>query len=182
MGGSIIIALGNAEFAHSVEKVLIRYGFTVSAVCTTAAGALLEISQTDSGVVITEGFMPDMHCSEFAEYLPKYFEMLLLEKAGHVGELGNGRMVLQRPVKVADLVNTVSMMLTQLERQKKRDKKKPAPRSWKEKNYIDNAKMLLMERHQMSEEEAFRYIQKSSMDSGTNMAETAQMILMLMIE
>lgn len=93
MGGSIIIALGNAEFAHSVEKVLIRYGFTVSAVCTTAAGALLEISQTDSGLVITEDFMPDMHCSEFAEYLPKYFEMLLLEKAGHVGELENGRMV-----------------------------------------------------------------------------------------
>ena len=38
-----------------------------------------------------------------------------------------------------------------------------------------------MERNHLSEEEAFRYIQKSSMDSGTNMVETAQMILMLMI-
>ena len=32
----------------------------------------------------------------------------------------------------------------------------------------------------MTEEEAHRYLQKTSMDSGTNMVETAQMILMLM--
>ena len=32
------------------------------------------------------------------------------------------------------------------------------------------------------EEEAHRYIQKSSMDNGTNMVETAQMILTLLFE
>ena len=32
----------------------------------------------------------------------------------------------------------------------------------------------------MTEEEAHRYIQKSSMDSGTGMTETAQMILSIM--
>ena len=32
----------------------------------------------------------------------------------------------------------------------------------------------------MTEEEAHRYIQKTSMDSGTNIVETAQMILCLM--
>ena len=31
----------------------------------------------------------------------------------------------------------------------------------------------------MSEEEAHRYIQKCSMDSGTNMLETAQMVISL---
>ena len=39
-----------------------------------------------------------------------------------------------------------------------------------------------MERNHLSEEEAYRYIQKSSMDTGTNMVETAQMILMLFFE
>ena len=34
----------------------------------------------------------------------------------------------------------------------------------------------------MDEAEAYRYIQKSSMDSGTNMVETAQMILMLLYD
>ena len=39
---------------------------------------------------------------------------------------------------------------------------------------------LLMERNHLTEEEAHRYIQKSSMDNGTNMVETAQMILTLL--
>ena len=48
--------------------------------------------------------------------------------------------------------------------------------------YTKNAKILLMERNHLSEEEAHRYIQKSSMDNGTNMVETAQMILTLLFE
>ena len=42
---------------------------------------------------------------------------------------------------------------------------------------IKDAKALLMERNNMSEEEAHRYMQKVSMDSGNNMVETAGMIL-----
>ena len=45
---------------------------------------------------------------------------------------------------------------------------------------INQAKALLMERNNMTEEEAHRYIQKCSMDSGTNMLETAQMVISLM--
>ena len=37
-----------------------------------------------------------------------------------------------------------------------------------------------MNRNNMDEEEAYRYIQKCSMDSGTNMVETAQMVLVMM--
>ena len=47
---------------------------------------------------------------------------------------------------------------------------------------IDQAKALLIERNNMSEEEAHRYLQKSSMESGTNMLETAQMVLTIMNE
>ena len=38
----------------------------------------------------------------------------------------------------------------------------------------------MMERNNMTEQEAHRYIQKCSMDSGTNMVETAYMILEIM--
>ena len=66
--------------------------------------------------------------------------------------------------------------------QGRKEKKKPKLRSEKEQNYISNAKMMLMQRNHLSEDEAYRYIQKSSMDSGTNMVETAQMLLMLLYE
>ncbi|MFR2620283.1 MAG: ANTAR domain-containing protein [Clostridia bacterium] len=39
-----------------------------------------------------------------------------------------------------------------------------------------------MARNNMTEEEAHRYLQKSSMDSGTNMVETAEMVLSIMSE
>ena len=47
----------------------------------------------------------------------------------------------------------------------------------KEQKSIDDAKALLMERNHLSEEEAHKYIQKLSMDSGNNLVETAEMIL-----
>ena len=53
-------------------------------------------------------------------------------------------------------------------------------RSKNDRKRIEEAKQVLMERNHMTEEEAHRYLQKTSMDSGTNMVETAQMILMLM--
>ena len=55
-------------------------------------------------------------------------------------------------------------------------KKRDALASWQ----IDRAKELLMQKNKMSEPEAYRYIQKTSMDSGVSMAETAQMLLDLM--
>lgn len=39
-----------------------------------------------------------------------------------------------------------------------------------------------MARNNMSEGEAHRYLQKHSMDSGTNMVETAEMVLSIMNE
>ena len=69
------------------------------------------------------------------------------------------------------------MMQMQLARRMKKNKSKGKKRSREEEEIIGNAKKILMERNHMSEPEAFRYIQKCSMDSGTNMVETAQMIL-----
>ena len=50
-------------------------------------------------------------------------------------------------------------------------------RTKEEQELVDRAKAILMERNQMTEEEAHRYLQKTSMDNGTSFTETAQMIL-----
>lgn len=56
---------------------------------------------------------------------------------------------------------------------------KQKKRNREEQECIDKAKKKLMERKHMTEQEAFRYIQKCSMDSCMNMIETARMILLL---
>ena len=52
-------------------------------------------------------------------------------------------------------------------------------RSQEEQETIRKAKELLMERHKMTEPEAHKYLQKCSMDSGTGIVETAEMIISL---
>ena len=84
------------------------------------------------------------------------------------------------PLKVHEQLQNVEMMAYTYEKKRKKRRAQPKERTEEEKKLILNAKKLLMERNQMSEEEAHRYIQKSSMDTGTSIVETAQMVLSLM--
>ena len=182
MNSSIVIALPKIEDAKKIRAILIRYGFSVASVCSTGAGALASMSELDGGVLICGYHLPDMYYRDILEYLPSYFQLLLLASARVIEEAPSSVLSVEMPMKASDLVNTVDMVLSQLERRWKKDKKRPKPRSWKEQNYISNAKFLLMERNHLNEEDAYRYIQKCSMDSGTNMVETAQMVLMLLYD
>lgn len=179
---SIIIVFPKIEDAKRIRIMLERYGLETAALCTTASKVLSNVHQMGSGLVICSYRLPDMHYSQLAKDLPEYFEMLLLTAASELDNCPNNIMSLTYPVKPGDLAGTVEMMLAQLERRLKRRKNLPKKRTVQEQNYINNAKWVLMERNHMTEQEAFRYIQKCSMDSGTNMVETAQMILMLIYD
>ena len=76
--------------------------------------------------------------------------------------------------------DTVEMMEYTITRRRKKLKQIPKERTKEEQELINEAKALLMERNNLSEEEAHRYIQKRSMDNGTGLTETAQMILSLL--
>lgn len=180
--GSIIIAMPRLEDAKRISEVLSRRGLKTAVLCTTASGVLTQVHQLDYGVVVSASRFSDMYYTQLAEYLPENFEMLLVAKTEVVESCPRGIMTLTSPFRPMDLISTVEMMLEQQHRRYKKKKSKPKPRSEREQNYINNAKMVLMERNNMLEEEAFRYIQKSSMDSGTNMVETAQMILLMVYE
>ena len=179
---SIVIALPKIEDAKKIRAVLERHGFTVASICTTASNALSSASELGSGVLICSHRLPDMNYLDLSECMPGEFEMLMLASARVICEVPSSILSVEMPIKAGDLVNTVSMILMQQERKRRKEKKKPKLRSEKEQNYISNAKMMLMQRNHLNEEDAYRYIQKSSMDSGTNMVETAQMLLMLLYE
>lgn len=181
MNSSIVIALPKIDDAKKIRTILNRHGFSVAAVCSTASTALASMSELDGGILICGYKLTDRYYRDVLEDIPSYFEMLLLASGRVIAEAPTSVLTVEMPMKVSDLVNTVDMMLSQIERRLK-EKKKPKTRSWKEQNYISNAKFLLMERNHLSEEDAYRYIQKCSMDSGTNMVETAQMVLMLLYD
>ena len=92
----------------------------------------------------------------------------------------DGVIGLSMPVKAYDLINMLETMIHTIEQRRKKRKSDQKNRNSQQKALITKAKELLMSRNGMSEEEAHRYLQKSSMDSGTNMVETAEMILSVM--
>lgn len=178
---NIIVALPKPEDARGIRGLLMKNGFQVNAVCTTGSQILSKTDELNDGIVICGYRLTDMMYSELHACLPKGFEMLLLASHSVLGEcVGNDIVCLAMPLKVYDLINTVDMMSQAIERRRRRARSKPRERSPQEEALIKEAKEILMNRNNMNEEEAYRYLQKCSMDSGTNMVETAQMILVMM--
>lgn len=178
---NIIVLFPRMEDAGNIRNLLVRHGFRVPAVCTTGAQALAQANMLDDGILVCGYKYPDMIYSELRSALPVHFEMLLIASQRVLSECADpDLMCVSMPLKGRDLLNTLDMMTEQIARRKKRMRQKPKVRSEEEKKVLWEAKCLLMERNHMTEEEAHRYIQKCSMDSGTNMVETAQMVLSLM--
>lgn len=178
---NIIVAFPKIENAKSVRSILLKSGYTVDAVCCSGAQVLRAANDLDSGIVICTYRLPDMVYSELYEYLTPRYDMLLIGSNRQIQERETEDIVgLSTPLKVHELLQTVAMMAEVSARKKKKRKQKPKSRSEEEKRIIDQAKMLLMERNHLSEKEAHRYLQKHSMDNGTSLVETAQMIVSLM--
>lgn len=177
---NIVVALPKIEEAKGIRAILIKQGFSVTAVCTTGAQALSQVDEWNDGIVICGYKLTDMIYSELHECLPDGIDMLLMASQRVVNDcLGNDIVCLSMPLKVNDLVETLSMMSHAIMRRRKKAKQTPKVRNEKEVQLLKEAKELLMVRNHMTEEEAHRYIQKCSMDSGTNIVETAQMILLM---
>lgn len=174
----IVIVFPKAEDGKSIRNLLVRYGYEVSAVCTLGSQVLNQIDLMNSGIIISGYKYPDMHYLELKESLPEGFDMLLLASARVCTECADPDIIcVTMPLKVQDLMSTLEMMCMHQMRRKKRLRSKPKQRTEAEKRTLREAKEVLMERNRMTEEEAHRYLQKCSMDSGTSLTETAQMVL-----
>ncbi|MDD3172972.1 MAG: ANTAR domain-containing protein [Herbinix sp.] len=175
---SIIVGFPKIEDANNIKNVLARNGFTCTEACTLGAQIVSLANDLDAGIVVCGYRFSDMHYSELINYLPKGFEMLLVASPEKLEFFQDNNIVcLPMPIKTNDLLNTLQMMSYQYQRKKKKDKERPKERSEEEKETIRKAKSILMDRNNMTEEEAHRYLQKTSMDSGTNLVEMSEMVL-----
>lgn len=180
--GSIIVAMPKIDDAKRIGEMLRSRGIHGIELCTTGSAILSRVHDLDSGIVICTRRFKDMYYNEVAESLPDYFEMLLLITQEGMDYYPSNVVTITMPFRASDLLSSVEMMSMQLERRLRKLRTKPKKRDEEEQKCINEAKRLLMERNNMTEPEAFRYIQKCSMDSSTNMVETAQMILMLQVD
>lgn len=177
---NIVVAFSRQGDAKNIKNILMRNGFQVVAVCTSGSQVLNSLEDLSSGIVVSGYRFEDMIYQEIWDCMPKGFDMLLVASPSRIGGgVPQDMMSLPMPLKVHDLVGTLEMMCQRQVRRRRQMRQEPVQRSRKETRLIAKAKELLMERNNMSETEAHRYIQKCSMDSGINMVETAQMVISL---
>ncbi len=181
---NIIVAFSKPEDGKSIRNILMRNGCDVAAVCTSGAQAVSSLEGLNGGIVISGYRFEDMLFRDIHDLMPEGFEMILVASERRVADeqINEDIVYLPMPLKVQDLISTVNYISDEQEIRRKKKRQHPAERSDEDQKIIDTAKDLLMKRNDMTESEAHRYLQKCSMDSGTNLVETAQMVISLMGE
>ena len=174
----IIVAFPKAENGKNIKNVLVRNGYQVVCVCTNGAQVIQEANGLQDGIVVCTHKLSDMIYQELVECLPPEFDTIVISTKDQWVENGTPGIVgLAVPLKIHELLSTVEMVSYNLERKRRKRRQAPRKRTKEEQELVDRAKAILMERNQMTEDEAHRYLQKTSMDNGTSFTETAQMIL-----
>lgn len=175
---TIVVAFPKIEDAKAIKGLLVRNGYTVAPPCTTGAQAINIADNLSDGIIICGYKLSDMLYTDLYEYKPRSFQLLLVASKSLWSDCEyNDIVCAAMPIKVNDLLSTLQMMMQSQLRRRRKARIQPRQRSEEEQKIIDQAKILLMEKNNLTEPEAHRYIQKCSMDSGNSFIESAQMVI-----
>lgn len=178
---NIILVFPKQETVKSLKNVLRKAGYQVDAVCATVAQALQAASTCDSGIIISNYKLVDGMAIDIYDSAGDRFQFLMIGPKDYVEARAIPDVFsLSTPLHVSELLSTMEVMSYAYSRWRKKMSASRKVRSEEDQKIIDHAKALLMERNGLTETEAHRYIQRSSMDNGTGAVETAYMIISLM--
>lgn len=175
---NVIIAFSKQEEARAIRNVLARNGFQICAVCTSGAQVMTHLDQMESSIIVCSYRLSDMLAWDLAANMSPYARMVMIVREirqpdKHMPQV----QCLAMPLKVQDLLQTVELLERTMTEERRIRRTVRKQRSPQEEALIREAKERLMKRNSWTEAQAHRYLQKVSMDSGTNMVESAQMVI-----
>lgn len=175
----IIIAFSDEKISQKFRQLLFHIGRDA----ITASGGnevLRYLNDRGCGLIICQVRLRDMDYTEILRNKPCTYQVLLIDTPHRISYRKEEDVVaLTMPVTAGDFLDTCSLLLRGIEERYGPGYKPRKKRSPEEQKTIDEAKAVLMNRNHLTEPEAFRYIQKNSMDTGRTMLETAEMVLTL---
>lgn len=174
----VIIACRDSGMRDKLSQCLASAGISVLGTAAKGASALHIANRfyEGVGVILCAYSMGDMTAPELYKIKPDNFEMVVLVSARQRSVSRGSRMLcLDIPINRRNLIDTLEMLMDHGIAARKDSK--PPQRTEDEKKIILRAKSLLMERNNMTEPDAHRFMQKRSMDSGEALVEIAGKIL-----
>lgn len=171
----VIVAFESGSNAQKVKEILETAGVASCLLCRSAAEVRRTVHKRHIRTVICGFKLPDDSCESLREDLPNECSMLMLAASSRLELCAHEDIFkLAAPVKKGDLLASVRMLLQIRHRSPAYVKPQ---RSEEELALVAQAKSVLMTRHDMTEEQAHRFLQKQSMDSGARLTDTARKVL-----
>lgn len=180
----LIIAFADSQLAQGLSQIFRNNGLSVNSVASSGLQALSQAANSpDGGLIVCPANLPDMPAQELMKLLPESFDLLVLLTSRQNSSIrGPGIFTLIYPFSRNMIAQSAKQILATrqiLENDTPRHNFHTAGknRSGSEQMLIEQAKLYLMNKQNVSEQEAHRYLQKQSMETGVRMAELARRII-----
>lgn len=181
----ILLALRSQESIEQIRNILISRGYIIADATTSGMQALRAAGMNHIDIAVINFMLSDMPGLTLANDLLTVGSCSILmitppEQVNYIKSASgsNDIVCLARPVSAQSLLTSIDIILQYRERIQRIAKEAQKLKSDLERRSIaEKAKTLLMNRLKMSESEAWRYIQKQSMDFGKPLQEVAENII-----
>lgn len=181
--GKIILGCSTLKAGGQIKSLLLQKGYNVDAICTSGNMLIRKCRMTKADLVILNYELSDINGAEVARILSSeaVSKVILLCTSPQYNVISSwtdtlGIVCLLKPIKPSGFIATVASVFEAINKSKK-GHNEFGDRPQKNKIIIDKAKQHLMKNLGLDEPEAYRRIQKESMDSKLPMVEVAKRIL-----
>lgn len=181
---SVVIALANVEAAEKIKYALQRSGYCADDICTSAGEALRRVRTLAPDILLINFDMPDMTGLEAAtimggENICSVVLFVTNVQRGICADVAEDYDItlMPKPVNVETLLTVIEAAV--LGRRRLDKEKEKLRRELDGRKAIERAKGILMQKKGISEAEAYRRIQKMSMDSRLSMRDIAEKVIEL---
>ena len=171
----LILAFPKEETIHKIQNMLDGTSFSVVGSCRTCAEAMRIYSEIDNAVLMMSFKLSDGTCDDVYDNLPPHSGIIVLTKAENIEYIrAQDIFTVPLPINRARLAEALETFHAAYIGYGKKPE-----RNEKDKETICRAKLKLIEKYLMTEEQAHRFIQKRSMNTGMKFVDTAKLILSL---
>jgi len=182
---SVIIAFSNPLLTNWMTSALNRGGYTIEYSCKTA-GEVARVADFCTSPVVVSGFQfTDMTAEDLVDLLEDRLTMVTVLLPHQRDLIERKDMItLPYPLTSGELLQAIRQAEKSAAKQAvitgapvKDTGFRPMERPAEEKLVIIKAKAILIDKFQMTESQAHRFLQKSSMDRGLKLMDAAKMVI-----
>ncbi|NSW89382.1 MAG: ANTAR domain-containing protein [Firmicutes bacterium] len=186
VGIRICLALGQIEEMKKIKSFLVHYGFTVIDESTDGASAIRRIRTLRPDLIIADSDLPGINGVRIAEIAEEdgIAPVIVITNSDKDSlwidvEHPKGIAFLQRPITKSALLQTIQLSLISYHKiMSLKEEIKKLKETLEDRKLIEKAKGIIMEKNNLSESEAYRLLQKQSMDRGIPLRELARAIIL----